>query len=208
MATDTVQLETKVGPQTPQADGVVLQYPRGCKTGELGTSQCHAPHYEAASRGKLFMASNQSVVTFGTALTATGVTFHLYNPVGSPVNLVVLQTQITVLTAGTGGHIVYAANVNPLAAAPATNTELVVRNAKLDLAPGFGKAYSVTTLPAAPVAVRPFIGAITAAGIGAFVDYVDGAIILGPNTCLSIQGITIVGTGLIGMLWEEVPIQS
>ena len=169
-------------------------------------AQAHAPHYEAATRGKLMCASNQAVITFGTALTATAVTFTLYNPLGSPVNLVVLQTQVTVLTCSTGGHVVYAANVNNAAAIPATNTELVVRNCKLDGAAGFGKVYSVTTLPAAPVAIRPLIGGITAAGVASFVDYVDGCIVLGPNTAVTLQGITIVGTGLVGMVWEEVPI--
>ena len=36
-------------------------------------------------------------------------------------------------------------------------------------------------------------------------DNVDGAIILGPNTAVTIQGITAVGTGIVSMVWEEVP---
>lgn len=210
MATDLVNLETKVGPLVPGGDGVLNQYLRAGKTGELITAEAHARYYEAVSRGSVFCACNQAEITFGTGLTATAVTFTLYNPLGSPVNLVLLSCGITVRTATTAGHIVYAANVNPAAAIPATNTELVVRNAKLNGSAGYAKVYSVTTLPAAPVAVRVAgaAGVISATAGAAHLirDYVEGSIILTPNTAVTVQGITIAGTGIIDMCWEEVPI--
>ena len=173
--------------------------------GSLRTSRYAADLEEIASRGEVFYACNQAVVTWGTALTATAVTFTLYNPIGSPVDLVVLWTGLTIVTSTTAGSIVYAANVNNSAAAPATNTALVVRNAKLDASAGYGIAYSVTTLPAAPVAIRTLaFGPVTAtASTGSIFDDVKGGIVLGPNTALTIQGITIVGTGLASMAWRE-----
>lgn len=203
-----VNVQGRVGKQGPYGLGTVSDLLRIGSDGALCTQNAHAKYAEATLRGNVFCASSQSVATFGTALTATAVTFTLYNPVASGKNLVILQTGVTVLTAGTGGHLVYAANVNPVAAIPATNTELTIRNGLLGYGSGVAKVYSVTTLPAAPVAVRTLAGAITAAGVNNIVDYVDGALVLSPNTAITIQGITIVGTGLISMVWEEVDIPT
>ncbi len=200
------QVRTQVGPQVALANGTQSQYLRAGNNGELTVGDAHCKYYEAVSRGRCFCASNQSVITFGTSLTATAVTYTLYNPIGSNVNLVLLQTGLTLVTYGTAGSIVYAANVLNTAAAPATNTAIAVRNAKLDGGAGLAQVYSATTLPAAPVAIRTLAYGITAAGVGAITDYVDGAISLGPNTAVTVQGITTVGTGLISMLWEEVPL--
>jgi hypothetical protein len=203
MSCDTVTLKYRVGPGGPDADGSEVLYPRTDRFHSLRIAPAAAEYEEMVSRGEVYCASNQSVVTFGTALTATAVTFTLYNPAGSPVDLVLLQCGVTILTAGTGGHLVYAANVNNSAAAPATNTSLSVRNAKLDLAAGYAQAYSATTLPAAPVAIRTLASAITAAGVFNIMDDLKGAIVIGPNTAVTVQGITIVGTGLISMFWRE-----
>jgi hypothetical protein len=192
-----------VGP-TFIADGPLQQgINRYGRTGDLIISQGHGRFYELASRGKVYWACNQSVVTFGTALTATGVTFHLWNPPGSGMNLEILQTTLTVLTGGTGGHIVYAWNTPTLTAVSA-GTALAVNN--LNGSPGIGLAKSATTLPAAPIAIRTLAGVITAANTNNIVDDVEGAIVVAPGAVLSIQGITVVGTGLIGMAWAEVPL--
>ena len=202
---DVAQIQQTVGPLIPQANGAVANYLRAGATGETVIGQAHARYHEAVSRGRVYCACSQAAVTWGTALTGTAVTYTLYNPVGSGVNLSLLQTSISQITGSTAGTLVYAANVNPNAAAPATNTSLTVRNAKLDMGGGVAQVYSVTTLPAAPVAIRVLGYAITAAGVGSFTDYVDGAIMVAPNTAITIQGITIVGTGLVSMAWEEVP---
>jgi hypothetical protein len=146
------------------------------------------------------------VATFGTAYTATGVTFHLSNPARSKVNLAVLQSQVTILTGGTGGHLSYVANVNPAAAAVVHGTPLVVYNSLLGGANGIGCADAAATLPAVPVAVRALACVITAAGTNSIIDYVDGALVVAPGCALSIQGLTVVGTGLISMCWAEIPI--
>lgn len=202
---DQVTLKSTVGPVNPAADNTDVGGLRSDRFGSLRTSQYAADYEEMVARGEVMCAANQSAVTWGTALTATAVTFTLYNPVGSPVDLVVLWTGITVVTSTTAGSVVYAANVNNAAVIPATNTTLTVRNAKLDGSAGYGIAYSVTTLPAAPVAIRTLaFGPVTAtAGTGTISDDVKGAIVLGPNTAVTIQGITIVGTGLVSMFWRE-----
>ncbi len=195
-------VETQAGPQR-FPDGSRGTRLRAGKTGELSVGVTHAEHYEACSRNRVYSASLGAVATFGTALTATGVTFHLCNPIGSGYDLVVLQTGLTILTAGTGGHVVYAYN-SPHPTAVTAGTAISVFN-RLG-GSGVGLAKSATTLPAVPVAIRTLAGAITAAGTNAIVDYVNGALVISPGASLSIQGITVVGTGLISMVWEEVEI--
>lgn len=201
--TNQTYLEGYVGPQF-LGDGAISRQVRRGKTNETIVGMGHGQHYEQASRGKVYYACNQAVVTFGTALTGTGVTFHLWNPPGSQYNLEVLQTGVTVLTGGTGGHLVYA--MNWAAGAVSAGTALAVNNAYG--ASGVGLAKSATTLPAAPLAVRTLAGVITAAGVNNIMDYVDGALVVVPGAVLSIQGITVVGTGLISMAWAEVPISA
>ncbi len=205
MATDTVLLETRIGPVGPMADGTTLGYPRAGRSGEVIVADGCAPYEEAASRGQIFCAANQANITFGTALTATAVTFTLYNPVGSLVDLVLLWVGVTVSAATTAGHLVLAANLTNSAAIPGTNTELTVRNAKLDGAAGYAKVYSVTTLPAAPVAIRTvgFVPVTATATTGSIFDNVNGAVVIGPNTAVTLQGITSAGTGIVSMFWKE-----
>ena len=84
-------------------------------------------------------------------------------------------------------------------------TPLAVNNC--NGAAGIVLAKSATTLPAVPTAIGALASVITAAGAFPIVDYVDGAIVVAPGATLSIQGITVVGTGeLISMAWAEVPL--
>lgn len=167
----------------------------------------HGKYFDSVDAGRCFMCAQQAAAALGTALTATAVTVTLYNPIGSGKNLVLLQATLAVVVGTTAGQVVYAVNDNIAAAIPATNTELTVRNCKLGGGEAsMGKIYSVTTLPAAPVAVRVLAGIIstTPGGVHNFVDDVDGAIILQENTAVTIQGITTNATGQIGLMWEQV----
>ncbi len=207
---DSPWLQCRVGPTLPNSDGTITdRLLRIGRTGELIMAQAFGEYEEMASRGQVYTACNQSVITFGTSLTATAVTFTLYNPVGSLVDLVILQIGITAITQTAAGHIVLAANVNNAAAATtitAANT-LTSQNGKLDGSGGYGIAGKAATLPAAPVAIRTVAYGVSAAPTNAFniVDKVKGAVVLGPNTAVTVQGITFAGTGLISMLWRERP---
>lgn len=184
-------------------------------------TDAHARYQYAVLNGNVFIASNTAAVTFGTALTATGVTAHLTNPLGSGICAVLLKTCITVAASSTAGSIVYAYNgLGALTTGVIHGTPGTIQNAKLGIPGAIGagggsgsasKCFfdSACTLPAAPVMLRPIaFGPVTAtAATGFIIDYVDGEIILQPGTTLSVQGITIVGTGLISFTWEEVPQQ-
>src|SRR3990167_8626356 len=176
---DDVVITTQVGPQSPMAAGTNVRTHRSGRTGEWTVGDAHARYFEAVSRGNVFMASTQTALAIGTALTATGVTFHLCNPIGSVVDLVVLQASLSVPAITTAGNIVFAANPVHSTAVTA-GTALVVQAANLSGASGVGLAKSATTLPAVPVAVRPLATVHTAAGILQIIDYVDGALIVSP----------------------------
>ena len=195
-------LEIKVGPQTPVSSGVALSSLRAGKDSSLIVQAAHHANAEAGIRGNIFSACNTSAVTFGTALTATGVTVHLCNPIGSPVDLVILQTNLSLITCSTAGTVVYALS-GPSGTAVTAGTPLAPLNA-YGVA-GYGLAKQATTLPATPVSLRPLASGTTAAGLGVYADYPDGALVVTPGCQISIQGITIVGTGICGMTWEEVP---
>ncbi len=211
MANQSIEtnLQGRVGPSGPWLAGTQSDQVRFGLTGELITGAAHGQHAEAMLRGRVFSACNQAAIAPTTTLTATALHFTLYNPAGSNTNLVILQSTLSIVTCTTAGSIVYAANVNPTAAAPATNTELVVRNNLLGFGSGVAKVYSVTTLPAAPVAVRTqSFCVITTVPTHQHIDYLDGVLGVAPGCCLSIQGITFAGTVLSSMTWEEVPIPS
>lgn len=156
-----------------------------------------------------FVASTQAGVATSTALSTTQTGFTLSNPAGSGVNLVVLQTTLACTTAPAGAAtILYAANVNPAAAAVTQTTPLSVRAAVLgQTRTGAGLAASAVTLPAAPVVVRAIGGPVAASSISPpyMVDNVDGALVIAPGCALSINSLTTAISAVISMVWREVP---
>ncbi len=203
MSDQTATIKFKVGPDGGSADGSEVLYPRTDRFHSARLAWCGGEYEEAASRGELYYACNQSAVTFEQALALATQTFTLYNPVGSLVDLVLLEIGVAIKTAGTAGSLVLAANVNNAAAAVTFASNLIVRNAKLDAAAGYGLASASATLPAVPVAIRTVAYGFVATGSGIVVDKVKGAVVLGPNTAVTVQGITFAGTGIISMLWRE-----
>ena len=98
-----------------------------------------------------------------------------------------------------------------LAAVPSATTPATVRNCLLGSAAGVGQAYTAATLPAAPVIARVMPGGIywaTAAAAAAPMvaeDWVDGSLILAPNSALTIQGVGVATSGIVSLMWEEIP---
>lgn len=202
----TMKIEARVA-QGVAADGALDEL-RLTRQKGLATADAHGRYFDAVDRGNCFFACLTSPCTWGTALTATAVTYTLYNPSGSGKNLVLLETTATVITQTAAGSVVYAVNDIPGQVIPVTTTALTIRNCKLGGgASSVARAYSAATLPAAPIAVRNFfsVAATAATGLSPVIltDEVAGRIILPPNTAVTLQGITIAGTGFVSMLWEE-----
>lgn len=179
-------------------------------TGGQVVCDAHGRYHEAAARGNLYMASMQAGAALGTALTATAVTFTLYNPANSGVIISLLNCALAITSAPAGSAaLVYAINNNPVAAAPGSVTALAVRGMPLGNA-GVGKAlaYSAATLPAIPVVAKA-LATILATGSTAGMqinDDVAGAILLGPNSAVTIQNIGTACNGIVSMIWEEIPL--
>ena len=189
------------------------------RTGEQAVQMAHGGYYEPVSRGKVYHASMQAGASLGTALTATAVTLTLYNPATSGVNLSLMRVRVGVTTfiaAGAGPlttAYVLAANTNVLAAAPTATTSATIRNSLLGGAAGVGLAYTAATLPAAPVVVRSIgslylIGATLQTSMAYNIDdWIDGEIVVAPNTAITLQAIGSATSGIVSMSWEEIPIQ-
>lgn len=156
----------------------------------------------------VYMASNQAGTALSTALSTTQTGFTLTNPAGSGVNLVLLQCVVTMTTAPAGiATIVYAANVNPIAAAVVHTTPLVVRSAVLGKASlGAGLVDGAATLPAAPVVVRSACGPVATGSVSSpYVhDDIDGALVLAPGTAVSVNCLTTAISAIVSMTWREV----
>jgi hypothetical protein len=207
-------IEGVVGAQI-KADGSVTQ-PRLGRLAEVLTGDSLGKYYELCRRGQIFMASMQAGASLGTALTATAVTVTLYNPLGSGINVALLQCAVALtvpptVTVATANLYVYAGNVNTAAAIPSTVTALTIQSGLLGGGVGQAKAYSAATLPATPVVVRIFpFGQSNQTAVGdgptAAVDYVDGALCLQQNTAVTLQSIGAANSGIVSMTWAEIPV--
>lgn len=201
----TIQMVT--GPQV-LGDGASVTV-RGGRTGELNVADAHGRYQEAVYRGNVYVASNQAAQALSVALSATQTGFTLTNPAGSGKLLVVLDACIALATAPAGiSTLVWAANVNTVAAAVTQTTPLTVRSANLGFAGSpVGLAASAVTLPAAPVVVRPVGGGPVATGsvTAAFIrDEIAGSLILQPGTALSLSALTTAISVICSMTWEEI----
>ena len=178
----------------------------------LANQAAHCKYYNPVTRKKVWQATLQAGTALGTALTATAVTMTLYNPVGSTVRLILMQVRVAITGVQGAGEDTYvlAANLDPTAAVPATVTPVTPRNCLLgETALPSGLVYSAATLPAVPEAVRVVGSSYFATAVAmneiAHFDDVDGAIVLAPNTAVTLQNIGIGATGIVSMMWEEVP---
>lgn len=182
---------------------------RSERSGALVVSSSHGEWQEAVLSGNVYIGSNLggTPVTTQAGLSATTPALALHNPVGSGVNLVLLEVTVDITTspAGAAGFMI-AYNLKG-AAAPTAVTLANVTNGLLDNGKlPIGQCYRISTLAAAPLALR-FIGGTTgASGIGAvqMIDKVNGGIVLPPGVVLSVQA-TSAAACLCSFTWEELP---
>jgi hypothetical protein len=177
----------------------------------LATMPAHPEYYDTVMRGNTYTAGTAATgVAPGTAIGTTSA-FTLYNPIGSGVNLVVLQTTLSFISGTLGaGTVHYVVNNNPAAAA-VTGTAITPVNNMLGGAVGMGKAFTTATLPASPTILRPFmsltaITTSTAVQLYQCIEDVRGSIIVTSGCALSLEATAASGTSPLvcfGMTWEE-----
>lgn len=170
------------------------------------------PAYAAAAlEGSVFHA--ETAVTGVAPGTAIGTTapFALHNPVGSGVNLILLEASMAYVSGTLGaGQVNYVVNLDPTAAVP-TGTAIVARNAKLGGAASAARPLTTATLPASPSLLKPFCSlgaslATTAVQPWQIKDRIDGSIVVPPGYTVSLEGTATAGTSPLvtfGMTWQE-----
>lgn len=171
-------------------------------------SFAQSQQYVVDGTDQVYTASTQAGIATSVALSTTQTGFTLTNPAGSGKNLIVLQASIAPTTAPAGAAtLVWAANVNPVAAAVTQGTPLTVRNVVLgNSGAGVGLAASAATLPAAPVVVRAIGGPVASSQINPpfLLDQVNGALVIEPGCAVSINSITTAISAIISVVWREV----
>lgn len=203
------------------ADGVVAKA-RGFKEGGQIVGDLHGKYYEAAARGRLFMAYT---VIAGVALPVAAATlnskFTLHNPAnsGRDAELVTFTMGVDSATTVVNGiGLAIQRNLASSGGIPTTTTSLV----SSPLGPtGTAKciAYSQATLTnaaipgvtAATAIPIPFynmfsFGAVTAAGIYDPTHYFNGRLVLGPDdlaaACTTVAAATAAFCGIIWAEWD------
>jgi hypothetical protein len=164
---------------------------------------------EQARLGNMYNACSTGAVTLST-VSATHTGLALSNSLGTGKLLVVQQVRFQPSTAPAGVSVVGLA-ISPAIHATAVvhGTPMVVHNAIAsgsNANVGQGRADAASTLPAAPVWLRP-LGCVTAASSitpGMYVDYTNGGIILPPGTHLSLSYLTTAAVGIASITWVEI----
>lgn len=211
MSTTEYNIIGKTGP-VAIADGTDAMVRLG-RTGEV-VANAHGRFFEAASRGGLFIAS-QAVggVAPGTALDDAPA-LALWNPPNSGILVAIQQVWVGFVSGTLGaGSLVHGVNPSQLTA-PSGGTEIVPRSGFLGVGRSKARAYTLSTLSAAIVIVRPSLhlgaGVTTTATFPAVAyDEVDGAIVIRPGAAWGYHGIAAAGTSpltIMSVVFEEIPI--
>jgi hypothetical protein len=166
--------------------------------------------------GLLFCAANvsaKSVVAVST--TATGVI--LYNPIGSNVNLWIVDGSFAWTTAPAAVHnigwAIMAPNViTPPATVTAIGSGVQCANGSGNAGNSVAQCYDAATLGTAPVMRRIFGGAVYGSGVAespfSIIDYVDGALGVQPGGAAVFAAVTTTLVGLGSLSWIELPVKS
>ena len=178
--------------------------------GELIVGNAGAKYMEAVLNGNVYIGANLggTPVTTQAGLSATTPALALYNPIGSGVNLVLLTVTVDITTSPAAASGLMLAYNLANAAAPTLTTLANVTNALVgNLKLPVGQCARVSTLAAAPLALRMLGGTTGAAAIGGvqLIDKVDGEIIITPGVAISIQATSATAL-LSSFTWEEVGI--
>lgn len=203
----TAEITGQVGPQV-LSDGVVGTFRQG-KSAEQVVQQLHGRYYEQAYRGNIFSVAIQSVATTTVGLATTYTGLCISNPVGSPVNLVLLKATMmqSVIQATQPEAFAIAFGFN--AATNVTHTAAVTpQPARIGSgASAYAKADTSATLPTAPLygAFVQNTSAATTNGPAGLIDFEGSTILLpGAYTAWVTPGQASVAGMWFSFMWEEV----
>jgi hypothetical protein len=165
---------------------------------------------DQARQGNVYHSHNTTAGAV-TVLSATCTGLVIENPMGSGKDLVIKTMCFVGSTLSTIREVGIAMNAGLSSVGSATTTAAVIhngRNTGSNANTGVAKSYSIATLPAAPLWVRPIGSArVTAAvdGLNAMVAEFDGTLIIPPGGFVCFSTLTAAATGLCSATWAEVP---
>lgn len=194
---------------------------RGDHSGALVVQHAHARFQEAVLQGNVWIGSNPSgtAVTTQAGVSATTPALVLFNPINSPVNLVLWYAQFGITASPAAASVMMLAynapNLAGVPTGPTTVTAANITNALLSRGitgtatsataqGGFGQCYRISTLSAAPIAFNYPMGTTGAAAIGGVSMHhsIDGAVIIPPGVAVSVQT-TSAAALVCSLCWEE-----
>lgn len=179
------------------------------RSGSVWDSNYEPRFYQLCYANKTFSCSNQTVATLST-LSTTYTGNMVYNPVGSGVQLVLLQCAVAVASGAAAAQLSHQGNTAVQTARLTGLTALTVINNNLGSAiQGSGLAYSAATTTIVPVIVRNIgFGIPGASNIspGYVLDEINGALILNPGIFVGVGYVTAVLTAQVTYVWAELPL--
>jgi hypothetical protein len=224
-----VQSTGRVGPDV-LADGAIAKIRLG-RNAEQVFQELHGRFYETNFRGAVFSggmgltAINNATYTTGTLGATVTPIIGVYNPIGSAVNLVILQAILGItVTAGTatgGAPFVWATSITtapvttgnqplnrktlqPQGSAARDITNVAPTGMTPNLAVRFASALTgglIKSISSAETAVGQNIGTA-----GITVENLDGEIIVPPGGVLALLATTtpVAHSAVSALVWEEV----
>lgn len=191
-------------------DGIPNAFARFSRSAALCVDEVNGRYFELASRGKIYSACNQASRALSSlATTATG--FILNNPIGSNVQIVLLDLCVALATAPAGAATIgLAANTAMQAVIPTSLTaETVVNNQLGNASVGVAQVWRAATLATAPTFIRAMGGGpVAASSISpAFIrDELAGQVVLLPGTLVTPNYLTTAINALTSAAWAELPL--
>lgn len=151
-------------------------------------------YHQAGVRGLMFHGCSTVAVATQAGMSATTPCLTLYNPVGSGVNLVLINVSVMFDVQPTLPCGIFLASNAVAAGAPTTVTLATVKNSVLgSTKAAIGQCYRVATLGASPLAIRPLGSIATTAANGNATpgvlcsNEINGQIVIDPGVGVSIQ---------------------
>lgn len=211
---DMTQLQGTIGPVTGTAAGQ-SHAARMNRSGGWLTAPISGRFQEAVLRGSCYAVANPAGIQTQAGLSATTPALTLYNPAGSGKNGIIWYASAAFAVANAAAAAVWlAANTVVTAAATTGTLTTTHRNCLLGASANNSiQALLAATLPAAPVGIAllgiGLTGAITVETTAKLVGgWLDGAVVMGPGTSVSIQ--TSTASGAAGLwcsfIWEEIDV--
>ncbi len=194
----------------------------GGKQAEAIVAELHGKYYTQTYRGHVFHGATASAGVLLPIFSGTAVTFAVWNPIGSGVNVVPIRaTAGFVSTTGAAGNILYTfqTGVGSNAGTGAPITAATLGTAQNGLLGGGAKS-AVNFIPATatlatansilkPMGVSQLVTTATTATLmySQIIDDFDGSVIIPPGAIFAIQGnIALLSLFNLGMTWYEAPL--